>query len=81
MIEYFTFRTKGWSTPSGRTVPVVRIRSSVGRQKQSSGMAPGGRCLYEILDVARDVEEDAIKKAYRRQALIWHPGACVRASP
>lgn len=32
------------------------------------------RCLYDILDVPRDAEDDVIKKAYRRQALIWHPG-------
>ncbi|KAG1670447.1 hypothetical protein FOA52_010183 [Chlamydomonas sp. UWO 241] len=30
-------------------------------------------CLYDVLCVARDVEEDGIKKAYRKQALIWHP--------
>ena len=40
-------------------------------------MAPAAnkqRCLYEVLDVALDAEEDAIKKAYRKQALLWHPG-------
>jgi hypothetical protein len=36
-------------------------------------MAPG-KCLYEILDVSREADEDAIKKAYRKQALTWHPG-------
>lgn len=36
--------------------------------------AKAGRCLYEVLDLAKDCEEDEIKKAYRRQALIWHPG-------
>ncbi len=40
-------------------------------------MAPG-KCLYEILDVAKDAEDDVIKKAYRKQALTWHPGACWR---
>eukprot|EP00983_Pelagomonas_calceolata_P042503 1138530-Pelagomonas_calceolata.AAC.5 len=33
------------------------------------------RCLYEILGLeSMDVEEEAIKKAYKRQALLWHPG-------
>ena len=36
-------------------------------------MAPG-KCLYEILNTSKDAEEDEIKKAYRKQALIWHPG-------
>lgn len=36
-------------------------------------MAPS-RCLYEILGVERDADDDALKKAYRQQALIWHPG-------
>ncbi|GAX82273.1 hypothetical protein CEUSTIGMA_g9702.t1 [Chlamydomonas eustigma] len=35
-------------------------------------MAPG-KCLYEILAVDRDADEDTIKKAYRKQALTWHP--------
>lgn len=32
------------------------------------------KCLYEILDVTRDAEDDVIKKAYRKLALQWHPG-------
>jgi curved DNA-binding protein CbpA len=32
------------------------------------------RCYYEVLSVAQDVEQDEIRKAYRRQALQWHPG-------
>jgi len=31
------------------------------------------RDYYEILGVARDADGDAIKKAYRRLALQWHP--------
>ena len=34
------------------------------------------RCLYEVLGVARDSEEAAIKTAYRKAALKWHPGGC-----
>lgn len=32
------------------------------------------RCYYEVLSVAQDVEHNEIRKAYRRQALQWHPG-------
>jgi curved DNA-binding protein CbpA len=35
------------------------------------------RCLYEVLAVARDADDAAIKTAYRRGALQWHPGVCV----
>ena len=28
---------------------------------------------YKILDVAKEATEDEIKKAYKRQALKWHP--------
>ncbi|GIM08082.1 hypothetical protein Vretimale_12093, partial [Volvox reticuliferus] len=35
--------------------------------------APKQRCFYEVLEVPRDADEDAIKKAYRKQALLWHP--------
>lgn len=31
-------------------------------------------CYYELLKVARNAQADEIKKAYRKQALIWHPG-------
>lgn len=33
------------------------------------------RCLYEVLGVERTADDDVIKKAYRKAALIWHPGA------
>jgi preprotein translocase subunit Sec63 len=32
------------------------------------------RCLYEVLGIERTADDDIIKKAYRKQALIWHPG-------
>ena len=32
-----------------------------------------GKDYYRILEVARDADADAIKKAYRKQALRWHP--------
>ncbi|KAI9493605.1 hypothetical protein BDB00DRAFT_763444 [Zychaea mexicana] len=32
-----------------------------------------GKDYYAILGVSKDAEEDAIKKAYRKQALKWHP--------
>ena len=31
------------------------------------------RCHYEVLDVARDADASAIRKAYHRMALLWHP--------
>jgi DnaJ-class molecular chaperone len=34
--------------------------------------------LYEVLGVDPSAEPDAIKKAYRKQALVWHPGASAR---
>ena len=34
---------------------------------------PAMRCHYDVLGVALDAEPDDIKKAYRRQALLWHP--------
>eukprot|EP00929_Paragymnodinium_shiwhaense_P017712 TRINITY_DN12735_c0_g1_i2.p1 TRINITY_DN12735_c0_g1~~TRINITY_DN12735_c0_g1_i2.p1 ORF type:complete len:354 (+),score=120.64 TRINITY_DN12735_c0_g1_i2:96-1157(+) len=32
-----------------------------------------GKDYYAILEVPRDADQDAIKKAYRKQALKWHP--------
>lgn len=31
-------------------------------------------CYYDLLDVERQATPLDIKKAYRKQALIWHPG-------
>ncbi len=30
-------------------------------------------CFYELLQIERSASQDDIKKAYRKQALIWHP--------
>lgn len=38
-------------------------------------MADKMRCLYEVLGVERSADDDVIKKAYRKMALVWHPGA------
>mmetsp|Transcript_12795 Transcript_12795/g.30397 ORF Transcript_12795/g.30397 Transcript_12795/m.30397 type:complete len:246 (+) Transcript_12795:46-783(+) len=35
--------------------------------------APHPEDFYELLEVARDADAEQIKKAYRRQALKWHP--------
>ena len=32
-----------------------------------------GKDYYKLLDVSRDADAEAIKKAYRKQALRWHP--------
>ena len=39
------------------------------------------RCHYEVLEVSRDADDDAIKKAYRKAALTWHPGKDMGAGP
>lgn len=31
------------------------------------------RCHYEVLEVSTDVNDEDLKKAYRKQALKWHP--------
>ena len=33
----------------------------------------GKRDYYEVLEVAKDASQDEIKKAYRKQALKFHP--------
>lgn len=32
------------------------------------------RCHYEVLGVERDADYAAVRKAYRKLALKWHPG-------
>jgi len=34
---------------------------------------PSGRDFYAILGVPRDADDDAIKKAYKKMAIKWHP--------
>lgn len=35
-------------------------------------------CYYDLLDIERQATALDIKKAYRKQALIWHPGKMER---
>ena len=37
------------------------------------GRMTARRCLYEILGIEKDADADAIKLAYRKAALKWHP--------
>jgi len=39
------------------------------------------RCLYDVLGIERSADDDAIKKAYRKQALVWHPGEGCSSRP
>ena len=34
-----------------------------------------GRDFYKLLGIDRDADDRTLKKAYRRAALEWHPGA------
>lgn len=31
------------------------------------------QCYYDVLEVERDVDDDTLKKSYRKLALKWHP--------
>ena len=41
--------------------------------ESAAAMPAAMRCHYEVLGVDRDADDDAIKKAYRKLALKWHP--------
>jgi hypothetical protein len=32
-----------------------------------------GKSYYDVLGVPKDAGDDALKKAYRKMALLWHP--------
>ncbi|CAD7704389.1 unnamed protein product, partial [Ostreobium quekettii] len=40
---------------------------------RSTPLLPNMKCLYEVLGVARDADDETIRKVYRKQALVWHP--------
>ena len=56
-----------WSVTRARPLPSAAAAAAC--------PAPGAamRCHYEVLDVARDAEASAIRKAYHRAALQHHP--------
>ena len=35
-----------------------------------------GKDYYQILGVSKDADDEALKKAYRKQAMKWHPDRC-----
>lgn len=39
------------------------------------------RCHYDVLGVARTVQQDELKKVYRQMALKWHPDKNRDCSP
>jgi hypothetical protein len=47
--------------------------------RRPRGNAKMTRCLYEVLGVEKDADDDALKRAYRKQALVWHPGEVAAA--
>ena len=50
-----------------------RREKIVARGRVLDGARIMPKCHYEILSVERDVNDDDLKKAYRKLALKWHP--------
>eukprot|EP00195_Chlamydomonas_chlamydogama_P011846 CAMPEP_0202910750 /NCGR_PEP_ID=MMETSP1392-20130828/52928_1 /ASSEMBLY_ACC=CAM_ASM_000868 /TAXON_ID=225041 /ORGANISM="Chlamydomonas chlamydogama, Strain SAG 11-48b" /LENGTH=96 /DNA_ID=CAMNT_0049600963 /DNA_START=103 /DNA_END=390 /DNA_ORIENTATION=- len=42
-------------------------------QKATSAAKSKSKDYYDILGISKDASEDQIKRAYRKQALKWHP--------
>ncbi len=50
---------------------LMAVPAAEGRGGRGGGQQ--GRDFYALLGVARDADDATIKKAYRKQALKWHP--------
>jgi len=50
----------------------VDVKSKIKQAKVALKRA-GRKDFYSILNISRDVDEEEIRKAYRKLALKWHP--------
>jgi DnaJ family protein C protein 7 len=73
---------------SAHAAPVIKDENKDLLKLVEAGLAKAQKALkkakkkdyYSILDVAKDADEDAIKKAYKKKALMWHPDRHANAS-
>eukprot|EP00197_Chlamydomonas_leiostraca_P011154 CAMPEP_0202861290 /NCGR_PEP_ID=MMETSP1391-20130828/2745_1 /ASSEMBLY_ACC=CAM_ASM_000867 /TAXON_ID=1034604 /ORGANISM="Chlamydomonas leiostraca, Strain SAG 11-49" /LENGTH=114 /DNA_ID=CAMNT_0049540657 /DNA_START=164 /DNA_END=504 /DNA_ORIENTATION=- len=54
-------------------LPMLQPVDAQGRRRQQAPKPTPSRDFYKILGVDRGADDATIKKAYRKQALKWHP--------